>query len=155
MALKSIKPKLINPILSRVLTKPSTKSSTHSAPICQDRPFSLACRANLSKESLTVTWANLSKRSKPSSAIFRRVDCTSNGIAETAITIAPDSLACRANSCAAPVPVPPPRPVNKITNSTGSISLLTTDETLLIRCSASGGNEAQPSLSTTVPKRKT
>ena len=69
--------------------------------------------------------------------------------------MAPDNLACRANSCAAPVPVPPPSPVNKITNSTGSINLLTNEEMLLMRCSASGGNDAHPSLSTTVPRRKT
>ena len=98
IARRSIKSRLINPIRSRVRTKPSTKSSTHSAPICHVRPFSLACLANLSRDNRTVMWANLSNLAKPSSAMFSLVDCIPKGIAATAITTAPERRACRANS---------------------------------------------------------
>ena len=88
-------------------------------------------------------------------AISIRVDWCSKGRAATAKTMAPDCRACLANSCAAPVPTPPPRPVRRITSSVELSIWLVRVLRPRMRCSASGGSAAQPTLSRACPSRNT
>ena len=145
--------RLIKPRRISVLTKPSTNSSTQEAPNLQSVPLSLACHARRSKLNRTQTSEFASSLDKPSLLTFNLVSWASKGIAAIEITIAPDNRACLANSGAAPVPVPPPRPVSKTTISTSSRRVLETPDACLILCSPNGGKAAHPVESSSFPRR--
>ena len=91
--IKSIISRLINPSLIKVLTRPSTNSSTQDAPNLQSIPLSLACHARRSRLNLTQTSELDSRRDNPSLLTFILASCASNGIAAIEITMAPDNRA--------------------------------------------------------------
>ena len=118
MVFTSAKSRLMMPGMVMMSEMPCTAWRRMSSATRNDskKPASLATASNFSFGMTTVVSTESISSCKPRSAWFwRRLPSKANGLVTTATVSAPISLASDAMIGAAPVPVPPPRPV--VTNT--------------------------------------